>query len=145
MPILKTVLTYSRQIEAELDQSVLQAEGIAVFLLNHDSPLTEYGGAFQVQLQVPEEDHLRATMLLKSANPERFGSRERVQKEAKAIAGIVRRFLVCFVAISIVFMVFLAKSIFSEQFILVSLFFGFISAIPVSIFNGYLRKKTKAD
>ena len=74
MPAFRTVLTYPNRIDAEIDRSMLAAEGMEVSLLHHDSPLTEVRGAFQIQLQVAEVDFARAVALLVALRPDRFGS-----------------------------------------------------------------------
>lgn len=88
-----TVLTYSQPIDAEVDKSMLQSEGIAANLLNRDSSLNGLGGPFFVQLQVASEDVANATALIKSKRPELFGRNENIVDAEAAFARGVRRYL----------------------------------------------------
>ncbi len=84
---LRTVVTYHQPSEAEVDKAFLESHGLSVCLLNANTARNELGPAFYVQLQVPDEQYAQAVAILKEANPERFGSAERVAEIEK---GIVR-------------------------------------------------------
>jgi|ERR1051326_1020064 hypothetical protein len=94
MSYLKTVLTYHQPSEAEIDKAFLESEDIAVCLLNANTSRNELGAPFYIQLQVAEEDHARAVALLKEANPQRFGSAERVAALEKELIRVVLWFVV---------------------------------------------------
>ena len=143
MPALKTVLTYPKRIDAEIDASMLEAEGIRVNLLNHDSALTELGGAFQIQLQVPEGDYERTIALIRSKRPDRFGSNEGVRKAEAAVGRGFRRFVISIAATFLVlFFVFQRIPSVADR-ILVALFFGFALGIPFWLIYELLRKIAK--
>jgi hypothetical protein len=93
MAEFRTVLTYSQPIDADVDRSMLRAEGIAANLLNSSSSLNGFGGPFSVQLQVGEEDFERASGLIRSKRPERFGRRENIVGAEAAVIRGTRRFL----------------------------------------------------
>ncbi|MEO6569802.1 MAG: hypothetical protein ABIO94_13650 [Opitutaceae bacterium] len=78
MGYLKTILTYHRPSEAEVDKAFLESHGFNVCLLNGNTSRNELGAPFYIQLQVVEEHHARATAILREANPSRFGSPARV-------------------------------------------------------------------
>ena len=77
---MKTVLGYDNPIDADLDKSVLESEGIHVNLLNRESPLNAWGGPFVVQLQVEDQHLERAADLIHSRSPRRFGDVARVRE-----------------------------------------------------------------
>lgn len=56
MPYLKTVLTYDRPSEAEVDKAFLESNGITVCLLNANTSRNELGAPFYIRLQVPDEE-----------------------------------------------------------------------------------------
>jgi hypothetical protein len=93
MADFKTVLTYSRPIDAEIDRSMLESEGIVANLLNRDSSLSGLGGPFLIQLQVSDENLQRASELIRAKHPERFGQGEGIRGAEAALAGGARRFL----------------------------------------------------
>jgi len=93
MPAFRTVLTYSQPIDAEVDKSMLRSEGIVANLLNRDSSLNGIGGPFSVQLQVDKEDFTRASDLIRSKRPERFGRNENIVDAEAAIWRSTRRYL----------------------------------------------------
>lgn len=93
MAYLVTIRTYDNQGAAALDQSLLEAEGIAVHLLNYDSALSDFGGQLKIRLQVPGEESGKATMLLEAAHPSRAGSAEVVSRESRAINRVLFGFL----------------------------------------------------
>jgi hypothetical protein len=111
MPYLKTVLTYHLTSEAEVDQGYLQSHGIDVCLLNANTARNELGPAFYVQLQVPAEHYERAVTLLKDANPQRFGSAERVAEIERGILRGIARFTFSAVAVALVAFFVVARSI----------------------------------
>ncbi len=80
MGYLKTVLTYNLPSEAEVDKAFLESRGIAVCLLNANTSRNELGTPFYIQLQVKEEDAEAARRLIHEVNPQRFGSRARVDE-----------------------------------------------------------------
>jgi hypothetical protein len=80
-------------MDAEIDRSALQAACIEAVLLDRDSSISEFGIAFQLRLQVPESQYDQAVALITSTHPERFGSVEKVNAEAKAVARGFRRYL----------------------------------------------------
>jgi hypothetical protein len=77
---LKTILTYNVPSEAEVDKAFLESHGIVVCLLNANTSRNELGAPFYVRLQVMEEDVGTACRLIGQVNPQRFGSRERVDE-----------------------------------------------------------------
>jgi hypothetical protein len=89
----RTVLTYTQGIEAEVDKSMLESEGIAVNLLNRDSTLDGLGGPFLIQLQVEQENLERASGLIRSRRPERFGNEANIKDAEAAVARGFRRYL----------------------------------------------------
>ena len=80
MGYLKTVLTYDRPSEAEVDKAFLESRGIAVCLLNGETTRNEQGTPFYIQLQVNEGDFAAAWNALRETNPKRFGSPFRVDE-----------------------------------------------------------------
>ena len=52
MPFLATILTYSAPSEAEVDKSLLEANGFTVNLLNAEVTRMQLGPGFNIQLQV---------------------------------------------------------------------------------------------
>lgn len=143
MPVSRIVLTYPKRIDAEIDRSMLEGEGIAVNLLNHDSSMTELGSAFQIQLQVPAEDYERAVALIKSKHPERFGSLDRARKEEEAIGRGFRRFVVSIAATFLVLFFVLQSMPSVGERILVALVSGFALGIPLWLVYELLRKIAK--
>jgi len=143
MPAGKTVLTYPKRIDAEIDRSMLEGEGITVNLLNHDSSMTELGSAFQIQLQVQPEDHERAVALIRSKHPERFGSIDRARKEEAAIGRGFRRFLVTIAATSLILFFFVPWIPSVDNRILVAFLSGFALGIPIWLIYELLRKIAK--
>jgi hypothetical protein len=85
MGYLKTVLTYDRPSEAEVDKSFLESRGIAVCLLNGETTRNELGAPFYIQLQVNEGDFTAAWNALRETNPTRFGSPFRVEEIDRAV------------------------------------------------------------
>ncbi len=80
MPFLATILTYSVPSEAEVDKSLLEANGFTVNLLNAEVTRMQLGPGFNIQLQVPDDQVQEAVALIRSLRPERFGSAENVRK-----------------------------------------------------------------
>jgi len=91
MGYLKTILTYNVPSEAEVDRTFLESHGIAVCLLNANTSRNELGAPFFVRLQVMEENAERARGLIKQANPQRFGSSERVNEIDRQIKRALAR------------------------------------------------------
>ncbi|HEY4299480.1 MAG TPA: DUF2007 domain-containing protein [Candidatus Didemnitutus sp.] len=98
MAYLRTVLTYHLPSEAEVDKTLLESEGIEVCLLNANTSRNELGAPFYIQLQVADGDFARADSLLREANPQRFGSPEKVA----AIERHLRRALIRFAVVGMV-------------------------------------------
>ena len=71
---LRTVLTYNRSSDAEVDKAFLESRGIDVFLLNGETAPSELGAPFNIQLQVSQRDFEAAWNALRETNPGRFGS-----------------------------------------------------------------------
>jgi hypothetical protein len=95
MGYLKTVVTYHQPSEAEVDKAFLESHGISVCLLNANTSRNELGAPFYVQLQVVDEEYERAVQILSEANPQRFGSIERVADIDRMIKqGFLRFFVV---------------------------------------------------
>ena len=94
---LKTILTYNIPSEAEVDKAFLESHGIAVCLLNANTSRNELGAPFYVRLQVMEGDVEAACGLIRQVNPQRFGSRQRVDEIDRQI----RRALVEFTCIAL--------------------------------------------
>jgi len=91
---LTTILTYNVPSEAEVDRAFLESNGIEVCLLNANTSRNELGAPFFVRLQVMEENAERARGLIKQANPQRFGSSERVNEIDRQIKRALAR-IVC--------------------------------------------------
>ena len=72
---------------------MLRSEGIHANLLNRESSLNGFGGPSCVELQVVEEDLTRASDLIRSKRPERFGVGENMEDAEAAIRRGVRRYL----------------------------------------------------
>ena len=83
MAYLKTVLTYNQPSEAEVDKAFLESHGLTVCLLNANTSRNELGAPFYIQLQVADEEYERARRLIQEANPQRFGSADRVAGKSK--------------------------------------------------------------
>lgn len=98
---LKTILTYSRPSEAEVDKAFLESHGIAVCLLNANTSRNELGAPFFVRLQVMEGDVRRACRLIGEVNPSRFGSSERVSEIDREIKRSIAWFLLIALPIGI--------------------------------------------
>lgn len=108
MSYLKTILTYHQPSEAEVDKAYLESEGLNVCLLNANTSRNELGAPFYIQLQVAEEDVPRAVALLKAANPQRFGSAERVAEIEKELIRLLLWFAVPAVAVAAITFLFLS-------------------------------------
>ncbi len=140
MASLKTVLIYPRRIDAEIDASMLEGEGIRVNLLNHESALTELGGAFQIQLQVPEADYDRTVAIIRSKRPDRFGSAEGIKEAEAAVGRGFRRFVIAIAATSLaLFIVFRPIPSIGDR-VLVTIVIGFALGIPVWLIYEFVRK-----
>ena len=63
---MKTVKYYANDIEAQMDRSLLEAEGITSKVLNENMNYAGYfaGGNFDIQLVVADEDYDQAVALL---------------------------------------------------------------------------------
>src|SRR5216684_1469594 len=85
MAYLRTVLSYQLPSEAELDKSFLESHGLTVYLMNNQTTRNELGPLFWIQLQVPGDEWLSASQILREARPERFGSVERVNEIDRVI------------------------------------------------------------
>jgi hypothetical protein len=90
---MKTVLTYGNASEAEVDKSMLESEGMVVYLLNRNSPWNSWGGPFAIQLRVDDENVKRAADLIRAACPSRFGNQARANEAGDAFLRGARRFL----------------------------------------------------
>jgi hypothetical protein len=97
MGYLKTVLTYDRTSEAEVDKSYLESQGISVYLMNGNTTRNELGAPFYIQLQVGDGDFENARDALRAINPKRFGSPAAVAEIDRA----VKRTVLFFVAAAI--------------------------------------------
>jgi len=96
MAFLKTILTYSVPSEAEVDQSLLRANGFTVNLMNSEITRSYLGRAFDIQLQVPDDEAEAAIALLREFRPERFGSVENVRKIEQGMRRSFREFALAF-------------------------------------------------
>ena len=65
---MKTVKYYSNAVEAQMDRSLLEAEGILCEVLNENMNYAGYfaGGNFDIQLVVADEDYDQALQLLET-------------------------------------------------------------------------------
>ena len=65
---MKTVKYYANDIEAQMDRSLLEAEGITCKVLNENMNYAGYfaGGNFDIQLVVADEDYDQALQLLET-------------------------------------------------------------------------------
>ena len=148
MSDFKTVLTYSLPIDAEVDKSMLESEGIVANLLNRESSLSGLGGPFLIQLQVGGEDFRRASELIRAKHPERFGQNENIRGAEAALARGVRR-LLWFVlsSIALLFLVelFWARpgTTFDPKIIGANVVLGILAAIIIWPVYEYVRKFTK--
>ena len=102
MAYLKTVLTYNQPSEAEVDKSYLESHGLTVCLLNANTSRNELGAPFFIQLQVAEEEYERARSLLYEANPQRFGSAERVADIDRQIKQGIFRFFAAAITVGLI-------------------------------------------
>ncbi len=93
MAYLKTVLTYRVPGEAEVDQSLLEANGITVHLMNDRSPPSDLVYPLPIELQVPAEQMEAAVAILRMYNPGRFGSVDRVRQLDRELRRAVGRFV----------------------------------------------------
>jgi hypothetical protein len=98
---LRTILTYNIPSEAEVDKAFLESNGIAACLLNANTSRNELGAPFYVRLQVMEEDVANACRLIGQVNPQRFGSRERVDEIDHQIKRALARFALIAVPLGI--------------------------------------------
>jgi len=146
---LKTVLTYSNPNEADVDKSMLESEGIVVHLANRDSQLGAWNGPFMIQLQVNDEDVEKATGLIRSKSPARFGSEAAVKKAGDAFARGARRYIWSVVA-SMVFL-FILEAIFNPNHVEIgklvgmNLALGVILSVPVWLVYEGIRRIAKRD
>lgn len=101
MSLLKTVVTYHQPSEAEIDKAFLESHGINVCLLNGNTSRNELGAPFYIQLQVSDEQYEQAEALLRDANPQRFGSVERVAELDRAIKRAFVRFAVVAIPVGV--------------------------------------------
>ncbi len=65
---MKTVKYYANDMEAQMDRSLLEAEGIQCRVLNENMNYAGYfaGGNFDIQLVVSDEDYDQAIKLLET-------------------------------------------------------------------------------
>ena len=65
---MKTVKYYANVIEAQMDRSLLEAEGITCNVLNENMMYASYfaGSNFDIQLVVADEDYDQALQLLET-------------------------------------------------------------------------------
>lgn len=90
---LTTILTYGVPSEAEVDKAFLESRGIAVCLLNANTSRNELGTPFYIQLQVGAQDAEEARRLIREVNPQRFGSKERVDEIDRQVKRALARFV----------------------------------------------------
>jgi hypothetical protein len=90
---LRTVITYNLASEAEVDKAYLESNGLTVCLLNANTARNELGAPFYIQLQVADAEYDQAVELLRSVNPQRFGSPQRVAQLEKEIIRATIRFV----------------------------------------------------
>jgi hypothetical protein len=144
MAYLVTLRTYDKQAEAEIDKSLLEANGFAVNLLNHDSSLSEFGGMLRIQLQVPSDEAKDAGVLLQEARPRRTGSIAIVRNEEASIRCALVRLGITVLVVSILFFL---LGIVLELPLVRCLKMGIGGAILLSIpcwlIVEFLRRKTK--
>jgi hypothetical protein len=148
MPGFRTILTYSTSIDAEVDRSMLRSEGIDANLLNRESSLNGFGGPFCVELQVVEKDLTRASDLIKSKRPERFGVSENIVDAEAAIRRGTRRYLwfsgssVCFVYLAA--LASRGTEALTEQNVIGgAILLGFFLSIPLWLLYELVRKLAK--
>lgn len=103
MAYLKTVLTYDRPSEAEVDKAFLESNGITVCLLNANTSRNELGTPFYIRLQVPDEELRRATHLLREMNPSRFGSQAKVDEIARDFQRSMGLFFLGAIPVAVIF------------------------------------------
>lgn len=94
---LKTLLSYHIPSEAEVDKAYLESQGFTVCLLNANTSRNEWGDAFFVRLQVPEQEFAAARQALWDVNPKRFGNTETVA----AIDRQIKRVMLVFLGVAI--------------------------------------------
>jgi hypothetical protein len=148
MTDFKTVLTYSQPIDAEVDKSMLESEGITANLLNRESSLSGLGGPFLVQLQVGGEDFQRASELIRARHPERFGQNENIRGAEAALARGARRFL--WFVLSSIALLFLVELFWAPpgaaigaKIIGANIVLGILASIIIWPLYEYARKLTK--
>ncbi len=141
---LKTVLTYRKPIEAEIDKSMLESEGIVVNLLNRDSALDGLGGPFLIQLQVDDQNVERAAELIKSRSPGRIGNEANIRSAENAIARGARRYL--WFGFSSIALLFLLEAVWNPNHIEVgrltglNIVLGIFISIPIWLLYELFRK-----
>jgi hypothetical protein len=144
---LKTILTYKQAIEAEVDKSMLESEGIAANLLNRDSTLDGLGGPFLIQLQVDDQNVERAVGLIRSRSPGRFGNETNIQNAENAIARGARRYL--WFGLSSIAFLFLLETVWNPNHVEfgwltgANIVLGIFFSIPIWLLYEWLRKLTK--
>ncbi|MGH7997754.1 MAG: hypothetical protein ACREFX_15525 [Opitutaceae bacterium] len=102
MGYLKTIVTYDSPSEAEVDKTFLESHGFSVCLLNANTARNELGPAFWIRLQVNEEQFDAASRVLREANPQRFGSAQRVAEIDREVRRMTLVFLIAALAAGIV-------------------------------------------
>jgi hypothetical protein len=102
MGYLRTVLTYDRPSEAEVDKTFLESRGIAVCLLNGETTRNELGAPFHIRLQVNEGDFENARNALQESNPQRFGSAAVVEEIDRQVKRSVAFFFAASIPIALI-------------------------------------------
>ncbi len=144
---MKTVLSYDNASEADVDKSLLESEGIVVYLLNRDSPLNAWGGPFMIQLQVDDQNLEEAAGLIRSKSPSRFGNEVRAKEASDAFVRGARRYLWC--GLSSIVSLFIVETVWNPNHVEIgklvglNLILGLILSVPIWLIYECIRKLSK--
>ena len=141
MPFLATILTYSTPSEAEVDKSLLEANGFTVNLLNAEVTRMQLGPGFNIQLQVPDDQVRDAVALLRSLRPERFGSAENVRTIERGLRRSAGRFALVCAAVAVVLFVVRRDVKPLEDRIMVALGEGLAVGALICLLWSFVKKK----
>jgi len=140
MGYLKTVITYNQPSEAEVDKAFLESHGLTVCLMNANTSRNELGAPFYIQLQVADSEYQKAVQILREANPQRFGSEERVAEINRTILRAVGRFLCAAIPVGVIVYFVVPKP---DQQYGPSFDWRFIAALAASILAGNFAARHK--
>jgi hypothetical protein len=127
---------------------MLESEGIAVHLLNRESPFVVAGGSpFMIQLQVDDQNVDRAAELIRSRFPSRFGNEITAKQAGDAFGRGARHYL--WSGISSIIILFALEAAYNPNHVQISGMFGvnivlgLVLAVPIWLIYEGFRKFTK--